>query len=505
VGTLGGGLDRFDIASRTFAHYTEQDGLANNIVLDIVEGGGYLWICTANGLSQFDLRSETFTSYDASDGLPINEFSAACASSSGELLFGGINGFISFYPDQLEDNVYIPPVVLTSLQQDGEEVNTGPAPEDLREVIFRWPGNSFEFGFAALNYTQPEKNLHAYMLEGFDRDWNYIGNRQFGRYTNLPGGTYTLKLKGSNNDGVWNEEGTSIRVTIVPPFWQTWWFWGIVVLTLAGGAFGGYRLRVRSLEVRSRELEGQVEVRTAELQREMDQRVQAEEALRQREREKAIAEERQRLARDLHDAVTQTLFSTSLIAEVLPQIWKRDPTAGRRRLEQVRQATRSALAEMRTLLLELRPADLEEADLGDLLRQLAEATSGRGRVSVQVEVGGKCGLPPNVHVALYRIAQESLNNVAKHARARQAVVRLDCSLSPVDEAEGAGTVTLSIADDGRGFDLNTIPPGRLGLGIMRERAESVGAHFEIESKPGKGTQVAVVWTDNEGREKVDEG
>jgi signal transduction histidine kinase len=154
---------------------------------------------------------------------------------------------------------------------------------------------------------------------------------------------------------------------------------------------------------------------------------------------------------------------------------------------------------MRTLLLELRPADLEEADLGDLLRQLAEATSGRGSVLVEVEVEGRCSLPPDVHVALYRIAQEALNNVAKHARAREAVVRLDCSHPP------SGAVTLSITDDGRGFDLNTIPPGRLGLGIMRERAEEVGAHFEIESEPGKGTRVAVIWADGDGREKVDGG
>jgi len=230
VGTQGGGLNRLalrevegsDPATCTFTHYREQDGLANDMVSDILEhappdgGVGYLWIGTASGLSRFDPRTETFTSYDASDGLPINEFSAACASRSGELLFGGINGFMSFYPDQLEDNVYIPPVVLTSLQQNGEEVDAGQAPEDLREVTFRWPDNSFEFGFAALNYTQPEKNQHAYMLEGFDKDWSTIGTRRFGRYTNLPGGTYTLRLKGSNNDGVWNEEGVSIRVTIVP-------------------------------------------------------------------------------------------------------------------------------------------------------------------------------------------------------------------------------------------------------------------------------------------------
>jgi len=279
VGTQGGGLNRLvlsevegsDPATCTFTHYREQDGLANDMVWDILEdappdgGVGTLWIGTANGLSRFDPHTETFKSYDARDGLPINEFSAALRSDGGEMFFGGINGFMSFNPDQMVDNLYVPPVVLTSLQQNGKEVDAGQAPANLREVIFRWPDNSFEFGFAALNYTQPEKNQHAYMLEGFDKDWNTIGTRRFGRYTNLPGGTYKLRLRGSNNDGVWNEEGASIKITVVPPFWQTPWFWGIVALVPVGSAMGGYRLRVRSIEARSRELERQVAERTEEL------------------------------------------------------------------------------------------------------------------------------------------------------------------------------------------------------------------------------------------------
>jgi two-component system sensor histidine kinase ChiS len=514
VGTQGGGLNRLvlspalsgvegkvkgsDPATCAFTHYREQDGLANDIVADILERDGYLWIGTANGLSRFDPRSETFTSYDASDGLPINEFSAACTSSSGELLFGGINGFVSFYPDQMEPNPYIPPVVLTSLQQNGVEVKAGQASEDLKAVTFRWPDNSFEFGFAALNYTQPEKNQHAYMLEGFDRDWNYIGTRRFGRYTNLPGGTYTLRLIGSNNDGGWNEEGVSIQVTVVPPFWGTWWFWGIVALILAGSAFGGYRLRVRSLEARSRELERRVE-------HEIEQRMQVEEALRESEIERAIAAERSRLARELHDAVTQTLFSASLIAEALPTLWVRDQELGRERLAMLRQMSRGALAEMRTLLLELRPAALVETSLEDLLRQLGEAVTGREGVPVTVEVDGLCELPADLHVALYRIAQEALNNVVKHAQASQVAVSLRCTprvpLPSLREGEGAGVkVELCIRDDGRGFDPDDISPEHMGLGIMRERAEAVGAQLGIVSQAGRGTRLAVVWPGDEGQQ-----
>jgi len=210
----------------------------------------------------------------------------------------------------------------------------------------------------------------------------------------------------------------------------------------------------------------------------------------------AAAAERSRLARDLHDAVTQTLFSASLIAEVLPRLWERDPEEGRRRLEELRQLTRGALAEMRTLLLELRPSALIDAELGDLLRQLAESITGRARLPVAVEVEGQCALPPAVKVALYRIAQEALNNVTKHARASRVSVRLHCAppLSP-PQAGGmkGGEVELCISDDGRGFDPEDVPPKSLGLGIMRERAEAVGAALTVNSEIGRGTEVVVEW------------
>jgi nitrate/nitrite-specific signal transduction histidine kinase len=204
----------------------------------------------------------------------------------------------------------------------------------------------------------------------------------------------------------------------------------------------------------------------------------------------ATVEERQRLARELHDAVTQTLFSASIIAEVLPRLWERDPDQGRQRLDELRQLTRGALAEMRTLLLELRPGSLIDAELGDLLRQLAESITGRARVPVALEVEGCCALSPEVKVALYRIAQEALNNMVKHARASQAWMSLRC------RPEG---VTLCVSDDGCGFDPDCTPPNHLGLGIMHERAGAVGARLEIESQAGEGTRVKVVWPSDDGR------
>jgi nitrate/nitrite-specific signal transduction histidine kinase len=198
----------------------------------------------------------------------------------------------------------------------------------------------------------------------------------------------------------------------------------------------------------------------------------------------AVYEERQRLARDLHDAVTQTLFSASLIAEVLPRLWQMHPEEALHRLEEFRLLTRGALAEMRTLLVELRPSTLADAELPDLLRQLSESIIGRARLEVELTIEGRSALPDDVKVALYRIAQEALNNVVKHSRASRAWITLDSR---------PRQVTLTIRDDGGGFDPKDARPEHLGLGIMRERAQGINAELSIKSTRTKGTEIKAVW------------
>jgi signal transduction histidine kinase len=198
----------------------------------------------------------------------------------------------------------------------------------------------------------------------------------------------------------------------------------------------------------------------------------------------AVTEERNRLARELHDAVSQALFSASLIAETLPHIWERHPEEAQRGLAELRRLTQGALAEMRTMLLELRPQALVGQKLDALIRQLTNATMAQTNLPVTTTVVGKCSLVQEVKVALYRIAQEALNNAVKHARASRASLYLQCE---------PGRVVLHISDDGRGFDPEGITAPTLGLGIMRERARAIGASFAIESQPGQGTEVSVVW------------
>jgi PAS domain S-box-containing protein len=209
------------------------------------------------------------------------------------------------------------------------------------------------------------------------------------------------------------------------------------------------------------------------------------------ELQEVVTAERNRLARDLHDAVTQTLFSTSLIAEILPELWEIDIDEAKKSTEELRQLTRGALAEMRTLLLELRPATLMQVHLSELIKQLCEAFIGRSRLPIVLNIEGDRELPPEVQVAFYRVAQESLNNVFKYARATQVDVRLMLSQD---------SVHFETHDNGIGFDLSASKPTSLGMRIMRERAESIGADLRITSSPGSGTSVGMTWQQPSNKE-----
>ena len=208
----------------------------------------------------------------------------------------------------------------------------------------------------------------------------------------------------------------------------------------------------------------------------------------QKAEEAAVTAERNRLARDLHDAVTQTLFSSSLIADVLPKIWERNPEEGRRRLEELRQLTRGALSEMRTLLVELRPAALVDIDLGDLIGHQVNAFIARTRLAVDYSKNMNGNPSPVVKEVFYRVAQEAFNNIAKHAEASSVSIDLACQPEEVK---------LVIKDNGCGFDPDEIPADRLGVGIMAERAQGINACFSIVSKHSQGTTIQLIWTSTE--------
>ena len=233
IGT-GSGLNRYEEGTHSFVKYFEKDGLIGNHIAGILEDSkGALWISTDNGISEFNYQNGTFRSYNRLDGLQGNRFlmHSAHANAEGELFFGGVNGFNAFRPDKLKDNQNLPRAVFTDFQIQNRPVMVGES-SALREHInqaqkisMAYDQQLFSIEFVALNYRHSHKNQYAYMLEGFDKDFTFTGSsHRYATYTNLDPGNYTFHVKGSNNDGIWNSEKTSIKISIRPPWWKTLWF-----------------------------------------------------------------------------------------------------------------------------------------------------------------------------------------------------------------------------------------------------------------------------------------
>ncbi len=239
VGTLDGGLNKLvpakhgdsDKVTEGFIRYTEKDGLPSNAILGVLEdNSGNLWISTKNGLSMFDPVDGSFHNFDKCDGLQSNEFNrfAYFKNDRGEFFFGGINGFNHFIPAKINKNPVLPKVVITDFQIFNKSVKPAPAGDlnkpvpETDEIILTHDQSVFTFEFAALEYTNSARNRYAYKMEGIDPDWIYTdASRRFATYTHLDPGEYLFRVRASNNDGVWNKEGTSVRIIIAPPWWRT--------------------------------------------------------------------------------------------------------------------------------------------------------------------------------------------------------------------------------------------------------------------------------------------
>ena len=249
LGTWGGGLNKFDPVKEKFQRFNEDDGLPSNSIYAILEDNfGNLWLSTNSGLSKFDPKLITFTNFNVKDGLQDNEFNGGSyfKSPSGELFFGGINGFNSFYPDRIKSNRHIPPVVITSFSKLNKVVNFGRPVSEMKEIELSYQDYVFSFEFAGLDYMAPEKNKYAYKMEGLDNNWNFVdASKRFAYYTNLSPGNYTFIVKASNSDGIWNNNGAMVRIIITPPFYRTWWFIGLVLLLLFALAYFLFKWRLR--------------------------------------------------------------------------------------------------------------------------------------------------------------------------------------------------------------------------------------------------------------------
>lgn len=266
LGTFGGGLNRLNIETDEIKVYTEIDGLPNNIVFAVhSDEEGYLWLSTDNGLSRFNPETEEFLNFDINDGLPSNQFfwGSSFVSPTGEMFFGGTDGMIKFHPSNIMQSSYTPPLYITDVKEYNQSLSFTKSSAFISRLEFSYKVKSFQIEFTSLDYSVPQKNQFAYRLgEG---EWTYNGNRNYINFMNIAPGNYKLSIKATNSDGVWNEEGITIDLEIVPPYWQTWWFRIGVILFVILLVATIYRLRIIQINNQKKELELTVKMRTEEL------------------------------------------------------------------------------------------------------------------------------------------------------------------------------------------------------------------------------------------------
>lgn len=300
VGTRGG-LNLFDRERKAFSSFHKSDGLPAEQIFGILEDSkGNLWLSTSNGISRFNSGNNTFKNFGIDDGLQAKEFisNAFCKSKTGAMYFGGPNGFNEFYPDSITEKSFDPPIVFTDFQLFNRSVKISENADDespltqhiseTRSIVLPHTASVFSFGFASLNYTSNEKKQYAYIMEGFDTDWNYVGTTHSVTYTNLDGGNYTFKVRGLNNQGEWSSKLATLAITITPPFWMTWWFRLSAVIFTTGCFAAFFIIRMNIVKGQKQALQLQVEARTMELARSMDEERKARKEAEQANKAKSV-------------------------------------------------------------------------------------------------------------------------------------------------------------------------------------------------------------------------
>lgn len=444
------GLCFYDPSGQNFIHYSEQDGLINNTVSNILEDtNGSLWLNTAKGLCRFSPDTEIFTGFDP-DNSGHDYFisgnihaGATFKAEDGTLYFAGKTTIAKFHPKEIRFNLNKPPVVLTSLRLFDKPLQGS---FDQQTLSLDHDQNSLTFEFAALNYTAAAKNQYAYMLENFQSDWIYAGSRRTVTYTNLNPGSYIFRVKGSNNDGLWNETGTYMTIVIKPAWWQTTWFQVVLSLSISFILFSLYRYRINQLL--------------------------------------SIQVLRDRIARDLHDDVGGVLSSISFYSEAASNMHRE----GRYQdsytiLQKISINTRATIERMSDVVWSMRSDIMNASQLSERLVSFGQELLGQHPISLVVykdDLLDRIRLAPDVIRNLYLIGKEALHNAGKHSKATE--VRLTIK-------HVRGKIELIIEDNGIG-----IIDEREGTGLksMKKRAEAIGASFILNTLPNHGTAIHVI-------------
>jgi len=467
VGT-GVGLDGLDPSTGMATLYQPAQG-AEAIHGILEDAGGNLWLGSQTGLLRFDPNRNTFRRYYASDGLAANERVgvATWKSPRGEMFFGSFSGLTTFFPEQIAEDSYVPPVVLTDIRIRGKPVEIGGASPLKRSIsateslALQYAQNSVEFEFSALSYLDPERSRYRYRLVPLDSEWAEMdSNRRSVTYMSIPSGHYVFRVQGSNGRGVWNENGVRLAISVLPPWWSSWWF--RVSLAAAGllsfWAFHTFRLRQQAYEFNMR----------------LGERI----------------DERTRIARELHDTLLQNFQGALFQFKAAYNQFSRSPEEAKLALGEAIDTAREAITEARDSIQELRAtADSQgalEKRLTAAAKEIARAqntATDSPRFSVVVE-GASQPLRIGVQDEVYRIGREVLANAFRHAHATriEAEVQYDERL-----------LRLRIRDDGVGIDRKVLAQGardgHWGLPGIRERGKRIGARLEIWSEAGAGTEV----------------
>ena len=466
------GLNKLDIKSGTFTKYYASNGLPiNNLSCILGDRSGKLWISTSRGLSRFDPPTKTFKNYSTADGLPgddLTGWDACFKSSNGEMFFGGFSGGIAFFPDKVDDRLYIPPIVLTDFQLSGESIEIGPRSllkksiTYANELTLSHEQNVFSLTFSALSYSNTFTNRYRYKLEGLDRQWTEVGSdRRRATYTTLPANRYTFRVQGATNSGAWSEPGVELGITILPPWWATLWFrlvTGVFILALVGSL---YQLRLRQV---ARQFNMRLEGRVAE---------------------------RTRIARDLHDTLLQSFQGVLLKFHAVGYMIRERPDEAEKALEAVIDQARKAVTEGRDAVQGLRSSTLAGNELARAItmlgKELAADHVGNHCPDFRVHVEGTTrDLAPILRDETYRIVGEAVRNAFQHAQARRIEVEIQY---------GQRELRLRVRDDGKGIDPNVLSAGaragHYGLPGMHERVKVVGGKFAVWSELNSGTEVEV--------------
>ncbi|GAA4430610.1 hypothetical protein GCM10023091_00080 [Ravibacter arvi] len=435
---------------RVMSHYSETTSapfnLPNEVVYSILkEPEGDLWLSSNKGLAKFSPKKGVLKTYDVTDGLQSNEFNTNCAykHTDGTMYFGGVNGISYFNPKELRTNTFVPPVKIT-----GITVSDSSYSPNLEFITLPYDRNFVTFEFVALNFSNTKKNQYRYRMEGVDPKWVQAGSRRSANYTNLQPGKYIFRVTGSNNDEVWNKKGISVRLTILPPWWATWWFKSVLILMLVSGVYGLFKYRLaQQIQQREAEIRGSLMAQEAE---------------------------RQRFSRELHDGVGANL---SLLKMYLSSFGDADiPLAELK--ERSEKLLAGSVDEIRRLIHDMHPRNLGSLGLVKATNEMVQLVNlgNQRQVIFRVE-NVPDHLPEVVEINLFRIIQELLQNAIKHSEAQ--TVWLDLQFTNQK-------LSLSYKDNGKGFDTSSPTQGN-GLLNIRNRATLLKSELHVSSEVDKGT------------------